>query len=115
MFRFFTIGEFKCSETGENHIDFDFVAKLDNLRAACGFPFVITSGYRSPSHSKETAKPQPGTHTKGIAADIRVNDGSERMILVSNAIKLGFTGIGVAETYVHVDQRETTPVMWVYS
>jgi hypothetical protein len=31
-----------------------------------------------------------------------------------NALKLGFNGIGVAKTFVHVDIRETTPVIWAY-
>jgi len=27
---------------------------------------------------------------------------------------LGFTGIGVAKTFVHVDTRATTPAVWSY-
>lgn len=36
------------------------------------------------------------------------------MAVVENAVKLGFTGIGVAKSFVHVDIRETTPVLWCY-
>ena len=28
--------------------------------------------------------------------------------------ELGFTGIGVAKSFVHVDTRDDTPVMWTY-
>jgi hypothetical protein len=36
------------------------------------------------------------------------------MVIVKNAIELGFTGIGVASSFVHVDTREGDPVMWTY-
>jgi len=28
---------------------------------------------------------------------------------------IGFTGIGIADTFVHVDTRTTTPVIWTYN
>ena len=114
-FRYFNIEDFACSETGENEIQWDFVSALDDLRGVCGFPFIITSGYRSPTHSAEAAKARPGQHTLGIAADIKVTGGAQRHAIVSNAIKLGFKGIGVAKTFVHVDRRETDPMIWQYS
>ncbi len=27
---------------------------------------------------------------------------------------MGFTGIGIAKTFVHVDSRDSTPVIWTY-
>ncbi len=113
-FKYFTRDEFVCTQTGENEIKDSFIDTLDILRERCGFPFKITSGYRSPRHSIEAAKDKPGQHTKGHAADIRIAGGVQRRLLVANAIELGLNGIGVAKTYVHVDKRLTTPVMWVY-
>ena len=55
-FKYFTIEEFNCQETGENEMSAEFIYKLDQLREACGFPFKITSGYRSPSHSIEARR-----------------------------------------------------------
>tara|TARA_R110000803_G_scaffold178178_2_gene240587 strand:+ start:379 stop:645 length:267 start_codon:yes stop_codon:yes gene_type:complete len=67
MFKYFTIEEFDCQETGENGIKEEFVAALDTLRDKCGFSFRITSGYRSPRHSREVKKPNgPGQHGKGV-------------------------------------------------
>jgi len=114
QFKYFTLDEFKCQETGENEIKEEFVTCLDALRDACGFAFTITSGYRSPRHSIEMAKSKPGQHTLGIAADIAVTGGNQRFIIVDNAIKLGFSGIGVAKGFVHVDIRTTTPMAWCY-
>ena len=113
--KYFKREEFNCTHTGNNKMDDAFLEKLDELREACGFPFVITSGYRDPSHPNEVNKEKPGTHSEGIACDIRVRNGVERMNIVHQALKLDFGGIGVAKTFVHVDTRKTTPVMWTYS
>ena len=113
-YKYFKVEDFACSETGENEIQDEFVKKLDELREACGFPFIVTSGYRSPNHPIEAKKSSPGLHAQGIAADIAVNGGAQRRKVVHSAIILGFKGIGVAKSFVHVDTRESTPVMWTY-
>ena len=113
-FKYFKIEDFDCQETGENEMDIGFIRKLDHLREACGFPFIITSGFRSKQHSIEQRKATPGTHAQGIAADIKVSGGSQRMQLVKHAVALGFPGVGVAKGFVHVDIRDTYPVLWCY-
>ena len=112
--KYFTIEEFRCKETGENEIKEEFVHALDDLRDACGFGFVITSGYRSPAHSAEIVKTRPGQHTQGIAADIRVNGGAQRFLIAKHALDMGFSGIGIAKTFVHVDTRTGPQMMWSY-
>ena len=115
MYKHFHVSEFRCKETQENDMDESFLYMLDELRERCGFPFVITSGFRSVKHSAEINKPNGGgTHTKGIAVDIAVSNGVDRMMIVKEALAMGFGGIGVARTFVHVDMRATTPVMWTY-
>jgi uncharacterized protein YcbK (DUF882 family) len=113
-FQYFKIEEFDCQETGENKMSHDFIKKLDLLRGACGFGFQITSGYRSPNHSIEKRKDQPGTHAQGIAADIYVSGGRQRMQIVRHATALGFNGIGVSKAFVHVDIRDDKSVLWCY-
>jgi len=113
--KYFTVSEFDCSETGENEMNVDFMESLDELRKRCGFAFVVTSGYRSPRHSIEAAKPRPGNHTLGIAADIYVADNTNRYTLVSEAIRHGFSGIGIGKDFIHLDFRNEDGVMWVYS
>jgi uncharacterized protein YcbK (DUF882 family) len=115
MFKYFDLEDFACQATGENGIEEAFVARLDQLRANCGFPFIITSGFRSVRHPLEARKPGGGgTHTKGYASDIAVSGGAQRHKLVEEALKMGFTGIGVAHTFIHLDDRTTTSVLWVY-
>ena len=115
-YKFFRLEEFNCTHTNLNFMDHEFLVKLDELRERVGFPFIITSGYRDATHPAEARKAEPGTgtHCQGIAADIAVSNGFERMNIVHEAIKMGFS-IGVARTFVHVDDRKTTPVMWTYS
>jgi uncharacterized protein YcbK (DUF882 family) len=115
-YKFFRLEEFNCTHTNRNEMDHEFLVKLDELREKVGFPFRITSGYRDATHPAEARKAEPGTgyHCQGLAADIAVSNGFERMNIVHEAIKMGFS-IGVARTFVHVDDRKTTPVMWTYS
>lgn len=112
--KYFTVDEFDCQFTGENRMEAEFLEKLDQLRHECGFPFVITSGYRSATHPQEVKKDKPGTHSQGIAADIKITNGSARYTIIERALELGFTGIGIADTFVHVDTRGTPPVIWTY-
>ncbi len=113
--KYFKIEEFDCQETGNNEMKPPFLEMLDKLRDKCGFPFTITSGYRDPKHPLEAKKEKPGTHSQGIAADIRAVSGAERHIILANAFDMGFGGIGIAKTFIHVDTRDTTPVVWTYS
>jgi zinc D-Ala-D-Ala carboxypeptidase len=112
----FHIREFDCTHTGTGgeNMDPEFLENLDRLREICGFPFRITSGWRDATHPVEARKEKPGTHNLGIAVDIAVSNGFERMNIVHEALKMGFSGIGVAKGFVHVDMRTTTPVMWTY-
>lgn len=113
-YKYFKIEDFDCQETGENEMEPDFIDQLDELREACGFPFIVTSGYRSPLHSIEKRKATPGTHAQGIAADIAVSGGQQRRLIVEKALELGFGGIGIAKGFVHVDIRCSKEVMWCY-
>jgi len=92
----FTEEEFKCSKTGECHMDKNFMRKLQNLREDCDFPFIITSGYRHPSHPIEAAKHKPGEHCLGKAADIAIS-GERVIILLTLARKNGFTRFGIKQ------------------
>ena len=112
--RYFKLSDFDCQETGNNEMSEEFLEKLDELRHKCGFPFIITSGYRDPTHSIEARKAKAGTHARGIASDIRINNGNEAYDIIKNAQSMGFNGIGVAKSFIHVDIRKGMPVIWSY-
>ena len=112
--RYFKLSDFNCQETGNNEMSEEFLEKLDELRHKCGFPFIITSGYRDKTHSIEARKAKAGTHARGIASDIRINNGNEAYDIIKNAQSMGFNGIGVAKSFIHVDIRKGMPVIWSY-
>jgi len=115
--KYFRLEEFNCTHTGTGgeNMDPEFLENLDRLREICGFPFRITSGWRDATHPVEARKEKPGTHQQGIAADIAVTNGLDRLTLVREALKMdSFNGIGIGDGFVHLDGRTTTPVMWTY-
>jgi len=110
----FNLKEFNCTHTGKNEMNEVFLQRLDELREVCGIPFKITSGYRDKSHPAEVNKEKGGTHTKGIAADIYAPDGISKRTIIKYALDLGFRGIGVGKEFIHLDVRESYPVVWGY-
>jgi zinc D-Ala-D-Ala carboxypeptidase len=106
--------EFDCQHTGKNEMKKEFVVMLDYLRSLYGKPLKITSGYRDVSHPIEAKKSKGGTHTQGIAADIYIDNSVDRRIILDLALALGFKGIGIADNFIHLDTRCSTPVCWVY-
>ncbi len=111
--RYFTLSEFADRETGQVYMDPVFLKNLDRLRALCGFPIYINSGYRSPEHSIEKVKEKPGTHSKGIAVDIEALTDYEKNRILKYAIQLGFKGIGIYPQHIHLDTRKAKTVLWV--
>lgn len=112
-FKYFTLDEFACKETGENKIAKDFVHRLDELRERCGFAFVVTSGYRSSQHSKEVNKITRGRHAQGIAADIAATD-AQAYVIMKHAFAMGFKGIARGKGFVHIDNRPGAGAVWPY-
>lgn len=114
----FTKAEFDCKETGENAMQVRAMQAFQAFRAAWGRPMRVTSGYRSPRHSIEARKAKPGEHTKGLCADFAVGP-MERHAFVKLAFELGFTRIGVAETFIHIGvateaDGHPSPRIWTY-
>ena len=70
--KYFELAEFDCSFTGNNEMKPEFLEKLDQLRHNCGFPFVVTSGYRSPEVNAAIGGSATSAHCKGFAADFEV-------------------------------------------
>jgi zinc D-Ala-D-Ala carboxypeptidase len=113
MSEFLTINfkksEFACSKScGCSHnfnMDLHFVMLLQELRTRCGFPLVINSGYRCPEWNEKVGGVVDSWHTKGLAVDIHCVDSIRRLAIVKHAMALGFSDIGVAKTFIHLDNR----------
>lgn len=102
----FHLKEFVCKEgKGEVLIADGLIEKLQALRDYLGKPITIVSGYRSPAYNKKINGSTKSQHMYGRAADIRVSGVSTEEVAKA-AIKLGFKGIGIYDTFTHVDIRE---------
>ena len=122
--KYFKASEFICSHTGTEKMDQDFIDKLNKLRDTYNKPITISSGYRDSTHPVEAMKKDPkgGAHVSGKAADILI-ERKNAFELLSLALLIGFTGIGVNQKggarFLHLDTLENSPTrprptMWSY-
>lgn len=115
----FTESEFRCKHTGQCHMNPEFMAVLQAIRADYAKPMAITSGYRHWTHPVEAKKGHTtGEHTKGACADIACTSSSERFELVRLALKHGVNRIGIAKTFIHLGIGGTglaPNVIWEYA
>src|SRR5690242_14308678 len=97
-------------------MDLNFVAKLDRIRKRCGFPFTVLSGFRTVEHNSDVGGKDSSAHMEGRAADIACRTSGQRLKLVQEAMAEGICRIGIADTFVHLDDSPTLPqnVMWTY-
>lgn len=123
-FKYFELSEFDCP-SGEapaaEYINLEFVKKLNAARHSAGVPFVINSGVRSPEHNKEIGGKKKSSHlstTKGgaCAADIAATDSVQRWKILKSLIDQKFNRIGIADTFIHVDDDKSKAggVVWLY-
>jgi uncharacterized protein YcbK (DUF882 family) len=99
----------------EANMDKRFLFVLDEAREFAGIPFIINSAYRSPDHP-ESIKNPTSSHIKGLAVDIKVTDSVTRFKIIEALVSVGFTRIGIADTFIHVDLDldKTQNVIWTY-
>ena len=99
----------------EYKMDTGFLAKLDKAREFAKVPFVINSAYRSPEHP-ESIKNPTSSHIKGLAVDIKATDSRTRYRVLNALIHVGFNRIGIADTFIHVDddKDKSQQVIWTY-
>jgi uncharacterized protein YcbK (DUF882 family) len=103
----FSLHEFQCKD-GSNLVKLDekLLEKLQQLRDKLGKAIVIHSGYRTPEYNKKVGGSPNSQHLLGKAADISVAGMTPKQ-LAALAEQIGFDGIGIYSTFVHVDVRGT--------
>jgi hypothetical protein len=96
--------EFEAMElegAGWKKIDKVVLAKLARVSEYTGQQYVITSGYRSPAYNKSVGGVTNSLHTTGKAIDVRMPANKDEFIVAAS--RAGFTGIGVYNTFIHLD------------
>ena len=84
---------FNTQDTSElTHEDYCNAIKLlvqvNKLREHLGLPFVVTSGYRSPSYNKSINGAKNSSHCRAAAVDIADRDGKLYAAVTANSNKL---------------------------
>ena len=97
-------------------MDKEFLLKLDRAREVAQIPFKINSAWRSVEKNKEVGGKPNSSHLKGLAVDISVKDSRSRFIVLKALIQVGFHRIGIAKTFIHVDddKNKDPEVAWLY-
>lgn len=116
--KYFSESEFRaCSPSCSlQDMEQEFMSMLDDARECAGIPFVLNSAYRSPEWEKAKGRTGTGSHTHGCAVDIRCRTFPNRFRIIDALLRVGFRRIGIAKTYIHVDNDKTKQqdVIWDY-
>ncbi len=109
----FHLSEFQCRCCGQVKLDSELLNRLQAIRTQTGMPMRINSGYRCPAHNRRVGGASNSQHMTGKAADIVIMGmpmAQQRRICDQH---FNDGGIGIANTFTHVDTRGTR-VRWNY-
>lgn len=97
--------EFACRHCGElpQELDTELLDRLEALRKKIGTPLRVNSGYRCAAHNAIVGGAVYSQHKK-LAVDLSLS-GHAAPSLYRAALESGFLGIGIAETFIHLDMR----------
>ena len=122
--KYFKFSEFDSPDqkgSGEKFMNREFLIKLARARQIANVAFGIRSGYRTQEYNKlllqRGYKAAPDSaHLRGLAVDIAVVSTQHRFIIINALIAVGFTRIGIGNTFIHVDLDMDKPqnTMWTY-
>jgi len=100
----------------EENMDLKFLEKLDEARAYANIPFVINSAFRTPERNAKIGGKPNSSHLRGLAVDIKAKDSVTRFLVLDALLAVGFNRIGIADTFIHVDDdlTKSDSVIWTY-
>ena len=109
----FRVREFACRDGADLvKIDTDLVELLERIRTATCGAVTVNSGYRTASYNQKVAGARASQHLLGRAADIQVSGASPLLVgQIAEYYLGGHGGIGVYQTFTHVDTR-TARARW---
>ena len=119
MMQHFLPSEFKCGcgcGLGFESMQTDTLELLDACRALANVPFVITSSIRCVAHNNTVGGGDRSAHITGHAVDVRAIDSNTRHRILSAAFRLKVPRIGIARTFIHLDNSPhlAADVLWLY-
>ena len=116
--KYFNYSEFDSPDVqGSGQLmDKTLLEMLDDVRDKFDKPIRITSGYRTEQHNEAVGGVEGSSHTKGLAVDMACTNSKDRFDLINCLLDVGFSRIGVADTFIHadIDPDKSQGVMWTY-
>jgi len=107
--------EFICPCCGEQRMEQEFMERLQILRELCGFPFIVTSGWRCENYNRKVSPESSGDHTRGLAVDISLTDRYNRWDLLKYITQmLYFKDIAIGKTFIHIGKGRNRSGIGVY-
>lgn len=109
----FYLYEFQCKDESQLvKVDSNLVDKLQQLRDRLGIPIIINSGFRTIEHNKKIGGSTNSQHLSGKAVDVSILNQKLSIETIRDlAESVGFTGIGMYDTFIHLDVRPI-PSKW---
>lgn len=120
--RYFELSEFKCREGQPYPDENDLYSKglcplmlmfCDEIRHRCGFPLLVTSGFRNEAYNAKIGGTKNSFHIQGCAADLIVADFKLENFkkLYEAALDVCPRGLGYypKRRFIHVDSRKNWP------
>ena len=124
---YFSTQEFACPckcgfGSEEKHIDENLIEMLNMMRLLYGKPMLVTSGARCKEYNSQVGGLENSAHLphpltgQCRAVDISMTHSEDRYDLISIAVKLGITRMGLANDFLHFDVAWDlpAPVMFNY-
>lgn len=101
----FKPSELACKHCGDlpDELDTDLLDNLERLRVLVGKPLRINSGHRCRIHNLAVGGAAYSQH-KSLAVDVSLT-GHDPLTLFDMAKSLGFLGIGLGDSFIHLDMR----------
>jgi len=93
-----------------------FFLKVNTLRGIVGSPLRVNSWCRCHNHNKAIGSTVTSSHPKGLATDLDTPTAYIRYRILLAAGEVGFRGIGVAMSFIHLDDDPDKPPkrFWIY-
>lgn len=105
----FKVREFACGDGSDAVLVAPrLVMVLQSIRSHFGGPVVIHSAYRTPQYNAKVDGAEHSQHCYGTAADITVRGQKpETVAAFARSIMPDWGGVGVYDSFCHIDVRET--------
>ena len=117
----FDHSEFACRcGCGTNSVSPDTLYKIEAARIDSDIPYIITSATRCEEYNEFVGGVDDSAHLilfdYSFALDIACDESCKRYIIVNSLLRAGFNRIGIADTFIHVDDSpvKQANVIWTY-